>query len=69
MSAFIGKNKVIPLFLAVILCWILSQSVLQAAYSAGDIAANFSCRDMNGNVVNLYDYSGYAILLNFFAWW
>ena len=48
---------------------IVFQTELFCQYEAGDIVENFTLEDMDGNAVNLYDYNGYAIFINFFAYW
>jgi hypothetical protein len=58
----------LPLFLVLLLFGgFISNSY--ADYSEGDIVSNFTLNDMNGNPVQLYDYDGYVILINLFAYW
>ena len=37
------------------------------AHAAGEIAADFSLRDMNGKLVNLSDFKGQVVLISFFS--
>lgn len=59
--------KIMIVLMIFMLFGMFSQIDLCAQYSSGDIASNFTCLDMDNNTVNLYDYSGYAIMLNFFT--
>jgi len=40
-----------------------------AQYQPGDKVDDFTLQDTDGEPVNLYDFSGKVILLNFFATW
>jgi len=57
------------LFITVVFLLAVSQPLL-AAYQVGDTAANFTVKvhDTSTNV-SLYDYAGYIIVLDFFAYW
>lgn len=60
--------RVLPIWCALILLVFSGKS--SAAYDAGDIAANFTLTNRaTGEAVSLYDYEGYVILLDFFAYW
>ncbi|MBU1627551.1 redoxin domain-containing protein [bacterium] len=60
----------LPLFVALfLLVGLFSNVNAQGSYSAGDIASDFTLNDMAGNSVSLSDYTGYAVFLNFFAYW
>jgi len=69
MSVYLNTSKGITFLLVALLVGLIFQGVVYADYEVGDRVDNFTLFDMDGNVVNLYDYEGYAILINFFAWW
>jgi len=63
------KLSLHKILLIIFLSTIVFQTELFCQYEAGDIVENFTLEDMDGNAVNLYDYNGYAIFINFFAYW
>ncbi len=64
----LSKKRVFG-FIAVVFVLVASQPVL-ATYNAGDTATNFNAQIHGTNTnVSLYDYEGYIIVLDFFAYW
>ena len=53
------------MFLSVILAMILPAYIGHARYAVGDHIADFTLLDAQGNSVNLYDYNGLVVFLNF----
>jgi peroxiredoxin len=47
----------------------LSEQVYSTGWSTGDIMPNFTASDQNGQPVQLYQFYGYVILLDFSAGW
>lgn len=48
------------------MCAVTAGSVF-GAYQVGDLINDFSLYDGDGNVVNLYDYQGKVIFINFWG--
>jgi cytochrome oxidase Cu insertion factor (SCO1/SenC/PrrC family) len=59
--------------IAVPICLLISLFLLissaSAQYKVGDVVNDFTLGDLEDQPVSLYDFSGKAILLNFFATW
>ncbi|MBU1625771.1 TlpA family protein disulfide reductase [bacterium] len=70
MNKYTRKSGFSWFYLLLVFCVIaISPHAVFGELNVGDIADNFTAIDMSGNEVNLYDYDGYVIMLNFFAFW
>ncbi len=60
-------NPVLSVLLVLGLC--LGAAPALATYELGDTVNDFTLNDLAGTPVNLYDYAGQIIVINFFATW
>ena len=57
-------NSMFWISLAVV--WLIASAVPSyAVYHVGDLVADFTLNDSNGNPVSLYDFMGMTVLINF----